>query len=148
MLMYKRIYVLVVLVLIAGTVLAGCTENHGKKVDAKKENTALVNANSGDTQIDYTSDWQDFKERANSRIKANQDRIEIFKAQLRTADFKYKLKYEAKVGILEQRNFALTKKLNEYKFKGKSHREAFIRNFNNDADVIEKRLKRILAKKN
>jgi hypothetical protein len=146
--MRKSIHVLVALMLIAVVVLVSCNENHGKKVEAAEENVAKANKELISARADYTSEWQQFKDEANLRIRANQDRIEKFKAELKTANGKYKVKYEKEVGVLEQKNIELGKRIDAFKYDGKNSWEDFKRNFTHDADDLGKTLKSILPEKN
>jgi hypothetical protein len=146
--MKKRIYIVAALILIAIVVMASCNKNHEKKVDAAEENVAKANKELISARVDYTNEWQQFKDEANSRIKANQDRIEKFKADLKTADGKAKLKYEKEVGILEQKNIELGKRLDAFKYDSKNNWEDFKRNFSHDADELGKTLKSVLPGKN
>jgi hypothetical protein len=146
--MNKRIYVLLGLLFAAGLTIVGCSESHEKKVDAAQDNAVKANKELIDAQVDFTNEWQQFKDAAHVQVKANQDRIEKFKAEMKTADGKYKVKYEKQVGILEQKNIELGKRVDAFKYNGKSSWDEFKRDFNHDADDLGKTLKSLLPGKN
>lgn len=145
--MNRRIYALTVLVLIAVIALIGCNRTHEKKVEAAEENADKANKELMSARADYSSEWQQFKDEANLRIKANQDRIERYKADLKTADGKAKLKYEKEVGVLEQKNIELGKRIDTFKYDSKNNWEEFKRDFSRDADELGKTLKSLLPDK-
>jgi len=140
-------YILTVIMLIAGSVLTGCDTNREKKVQDAKENVQQANQDLKDAQAEYDKEWQQFKSDAEFRIRTNENRIDEFKVEIKTASRKFKAKYEKEVLVLEQKNIELKKKILEYKYEGKDKWEEFKRGFNHDLDVVGKTLQDLFTKK-
>jgi outer membrane murein-binding lipoprotein Lpp len=140
-------FILMAIVFIAGSVVAGCNVNREKKVEDAKENVKEADRNLINAQDQYEKDWQQFKNEAESKIAANEKSIDEFKAEMKTASNKFKTKYEKEVMVLEQKNIELKKKISEYKYEGKDKWEEFKKGFNRDVDIVGNALKDIFAKK-
>jgi len=145
--MKNRFYFQIGLMLVAILILFGCSENHEKKIEAAKEKADQANKELTAAQTDYADEWQQFKTEAHAQMLANQKKIEQFKDEMKTESGKFKVKYESQVGILEQKNIELNKRITEYKYQSKSNWEEFKRGFNHDSDELVKTLKGILAEK-
>jgi predicted nucleic acid-binding Zn-ribbon protein len=145
--MKNKYFILTFIVLIAGSVLTGCNSNREKRVEDAKENVKQANQDLKDAQTDSISDWQQFKNDAEIKISANEQRIAEFKVKIKTTSKEFKAKYDREITVLEQKNVELKKKINEYKYEGKDKWEEFKQGFNHDMDVVEKALKDIFAKK-
>jgi hypothetical protein len=140
-------FILTVIVLIAGSLSTGYNINRGKTAADAKENVKQAYQDLKDTQTDTISDWQQFKIDAKVKIDANEKRIDEFKANMKTANKKFKAKYKNEVVVLEQKNVELKKKISEYKYEGKDKWEEFKQGFNHDMDVVGNELKDLFTKK-
>jgi len=134
--MKNKYFILAVFLLIAGSLLTGCNNNRDKTAEDAAESIEQAKQDLKNTEAQYEKEWQQFKSDAESRISANEKRINELQKKLITASENFKAKFENKILTLEQKNIGLKKKLNEYKYEGKDKWETFKREFNNDVDSI------------
>ena len=139
-------FILAVIVLIAGSLLAGCNNNREQKAD-NAETVKQADQDLKDAQAQYEKEWRQFKNEAETKISANEKKINEFKKEIETTSAKFKAKYENKVLTLEQKNIELKKKLNDYKYDGKDKWEEFKRGFNQDMDIVGKALDNLFETK-
>ena len=100
-----------------------------------------------DVQSENDKEWRQFKTDAELKIKANENRIDEFKAETNKADNKLKNKYEQEVAVLEQKNIELKRKLSEFEYEEKDKWKEFKQGFNHDVDVVGKALNDLFVKK-
>ncbi len=141
--MKTKYFFLAVIILIAGAVFTGCENNK----DNAKDNVEKANQDMIDAQIQFEKEWQQFKNDAELIINDNQNKINDFKAAMKTTSTKFKAKYENEVLTLEQKNIELKKKLNEYKYERKENWENFKIEFNRDMEIVSTAVKDIFANK-
>lgn len=140
--MKNKYFILAGLLLIAGLSFTGCNNQKNAKDNVEQANQDMINA-----QVQFEKDWQQFKSDAELRINDNQQKIDDFKAAMKTTSTKFKAKYENEVLTLEQKNIELKKKLNDFKYERKENWEEFKTGFNNDMDVVGNAIKDLFAKK-
>jgi hypothetical protein len=119
---------------IAGIIFAGCEKTPEQKVE-------VANQELKEAKADYRAEWQKYKADSEEQIKANEDRIDAFKAKMKKADRKIKTKYYTAVGELERKNRNLKRKLEEYKDEGESKWQEFKTNFSHDMEGIGNTMK-------
>jgi len=141
--MKKKYFIFAVILLITGSAFIGCNNDR----DKDKENVEKANQDMIDAQVQFEKEWQQFKSDAESRIDANQQKIDDFKVGMKTTSTKFKAKYENEVLTLEQKNIELKKKLNEFKYERKENWEEFKKAFTSDMDVVGNALNDIFTKK-
>jgi exonuclease VII large subunit len=129
--MKNKIFTFAVIGCMAGIFIAGC----GK---TPKQNVEMANQELTDAKANYLAEWEKFKTESEEQIKANEDRIDAFKAKMGEAVTKTKAKYNQEVVVLEQKNSDLKKQLEEYKVEGESNWQEFKTNFSHDMDAIGK----------
>jgi len=100
-----------------------------------------------DVQSENDKEWRQFKTDAELKIKANENRIDEFKAETNKADNKLKNKYEQEVAVLEQKNIELKRKLSEYNYEGKDKWQQFKIELNDDIEVVGNSIKDLFARK-
>lgn len=130
------------ILLIAGLTFTGCNNKENAKDNVEQANQDMI-----DAQVQFEKDWQQFKSDAESRINANQQKIDDFKTAMKTTSSKFKAKYENEVLTLEQKNIELKKKLNDFKYERKENWEEFKSSFNNDMDVLGNALNDLFSNK-
>lgn len=145
--MKKKYFIFAIIGFLAGAVLTSCNIDREKKVEEAKENAQQANKELRDAQADYEKEWQQFKSDAEFRIRTNDNRIEEFKEELKTANGKFKAKYEKEVVSLALKNIELKTKIREYKYEGKDKWEEFKKSFNHDMDVVGETLHDVFSKK-
>lgn len=84
----------------------------------------------------YLAKWQRFKRGSEQTIKANEYRIVAFRVKMDEAGPRFKARYANKVGLLEQKNLALKKKLEAYPDEGQDRWEEFRTNFNGEIEGV------------
>ncbi len=141
--MKKKYFIFAVILLITGSAFIGCNNDR----DKDKENVEKANQDMIDAQVQFEKEWQQFKSDAESKIDANQQKIDDFKIAMKTTSAKFKAKYENEVLTLEQKNIELKKKLNDFKFERKENWEEFKKAFISDMDVVGNALNDIFTKK-
>ena len=126
-------FVLTVFLLFAGLVFTGCENNQeNAKEDVKQANQAMI-----EEQTQFEKEWKQFKNDAELKIEANQEKINDFNTAMKATSENFKDKYENQVLTLEQNNIELQKKLNDYKYEGKDNWEKFKLKFNDDIKSVE-----------
>jgi tRNA uridine 5-carbamoylmethylation protein Kti12 len=140
--MKNKCFIAAVSLLIAGLIFTGCDNRDNAKDDVEKANQDMI-----DAQIQFEKEWQQFKSDAELKINNNQQKIDDFKAAMKTTSAKFKAKYENEVLTLEQKNIELKKKLNEFKYERKENWEDFKKAFHRDMDSVSSALNDIFSKK-
>ena len=135
------------IVLITGLLLTGISFAQATKVEAAKEKVKAAKLELKDAQGESDKEYRQFKADADLKIAANEKSIAEFKVKIKTADEKFKIKYDKKVAALEQRNIELKKKISEYKYEGRDQWVIFKRGFNHDLKVVGKAIKNLFSKK-
>jgi hypothetical protein len=132
--MKNKIFTFAVIGCMAGIFFAGCEKAPEQKVER-------ANQELKDAKADYRAEWQKYKTDSEEQIKANEDRIDAFKAKMEKADRKTKAKYNKAVAELEQKNRDLKRRLEEYKDEGESKWQEFKTNFSHDMDGVGNTMK-------
>ena len=143
-----KYFILSAIVLIGGSLLTGLTIAQETKVDAAKEKVKQANQELDNARTENDKEWRQFKNDADLKISANEKSIAEFKEKIKTADEKFRVKYNKKVATLEQRNIELKKKLSEFKYEGKDQWVIFKRGFNHDLSVVGKAIKNLFSSNN
>ena len=135
--------------ILAGTLLMACSLFTGcNNRENTKDNVEQANQDMIDAQVQFEKEWGQFKSDAELKINTSQQKIDDFKAAMKTTSTKFKAKYENEVLTLEQKNIELKKKLNDFKYERKENWEEFKTAFNNDMDTVVNELNDIFSKKN
>ena len=142
-----KYFILIVISLLAGLVLTSCKINQENKVTDAKQNVKQAQQDLKDVQSENDKEWRQFKKDAELKIKANEDRIDEFKAETKKAGNKLENKYEQEVVVLEQKNIELKRKLSEYKYEGKDKWQQFKLELNDDIEVVGNSIKDLFARK-
>ena len=145
--MKTKYFILTAIVLINGLLLTGINFAQETKVETAKEKVKQAKLELNDAQTQSDKEWHQFKANAELKIDNNEKSIAEFKVKIKTADEKFKIKYDKKVDSLEQRNSELKKKISEYKYEGKDQWVIFKRGFNHDLKVVGKAIKDLFSKK-
>ncbi|MCX6175528.1 MAG: hypothetical protein NTZ27_12315 [Ignavibacteriales bacterium] len=145
--MKTKYSILTAIVLINGLLFTGINFAQATKVEAAKEKVKNAKLELKDAQAESDKEYRQFKAYAELKINDNEKSIAKFKVKIKTADEKFKIKYDKKVDSLEQRNIELKKKISEYKYEGKDQWVIFKRGFNHDLKVVGKAIKNLFAKK-
>lgn len=145
--MKTKYFILMTIVLITGLLLTGISFAQATKVEAAKEKAKAAKLELKDAQGESDKEYRQFKADADLKIAANEKSIAEFKVKIKTADEKFKIKYDKKVAALEQRNIELKKKISEYKYEGRDQWVIFKRGFNHDLKVVGKAIKNLFSKK-
>jgi len=144
----KKYYLVITgIVVITISILTGCNKYQGKKLEDAKENVKMAGQDLKDVQAENETEWHQFKNNAELKINDNEKRIDEYNAEIKTTGEKIKVKYEKEVGLLELKNKALKKKMNDYKYESKKWDE-FRQRFNHDLDALSNELTNIFAKNN
>jgi hypothetical protein len=146
--MRNKYFILILIGIIAGFLFFGCDINREKKVEDAEENVRAANQELKDAQVEYDKEWRQFRSDAELKINANEKSIDTLKTEMKTADKKFRAKYEKEVAALGQKNIELKKKIIDYKYEGKNKWGEFKKGFNQDLDIVAKAIKDIFAKKN
>ena len=146
--MKTKYFILPTIFLISGLLSTGTNLAQETKVDAAKEKVKQANQELNNAQAENDKEWRQFKNDADLKISANEKSIAEFKEKIKTADEKFRVKYNKKVATLEQRNIELKKKLNEFKYEGKDQWVIFKRGFNHDLSVVGKAIKNLFSSNN
>ncbi|MEJ2615930.1 MAG: hypothetical protein P8Z35_13305 [Ignavibacteriaceae bacterium] len=144
--MKNKHFILVIIWLIAGAMLAGCSNNRDKSKD-DKENVKQAAQDLKDEQAQFDKEWQQFKNEAELKISDNEKRINDFKAEIQKTSTKFKSKYANRVLTLEQKNIELKKMINNYTYTGKDNWKEFKQAFSNNIDSVGNALNDLFAKK-
>ena len=145
--MKLKYFILIIISLLVGFVLTSCKINQENKVTDAKENVKQAQQDLKNVQSENDKEWRQFKKDAELKIKANEDRIDEFKAETKKAGNKLKNKYEQEVAVLEQKNIELKRKLSEYNYEGKDKWQQFKIELNDDIEVVGNSIKDLFARK-
>ncbi|MCX6168438.1 MAG: hypothetical protein NTX65_03795 [Ignavibacteriales bacterium] len=137
-----KYFILTAIVLLTGVNFAQAT-----KVETAKEKVKVAKQELKDAQAESDKEYRLFKTDADLKIAANEKSIEEFKEKIKTADEKFKIKYEKKVTVLEEKNIKLKKKISEFKYEGRDQWVIFKRGFNRDLKAVGKGIKDLFSKK-
>ncbi len=146
--MKTKYSILTAIVLINGLLFTGINFAQATKVETAKEKVKNAKLELKDAQAESDKEYRQFKAYAELKISDNEKSIAEFKVKIKTADEKFKIKYEKKIDTLEQRNIELKKKISEYKYEGGDQWVIFKRGFNRDLKSVGKAIKNLFAKKN
>jgi len=112
------------------------SEKARKDIAEAKEDLRLA-------KIDSVEDYQKFRSDAEAKISQNQLRIKELKEQKMSDNEDVKEKYQKKVFVLEEKNNALKKKIEESDKTKSSTWSSFKKEFNHDMEQLGKAFKDI-----
>ncbi len=135
-------YVLLTII-VAAFLMSGCKDDRQNAAD----NLEKANQDLNEAQLQFENEWQQFKNDAKMKINDNQNNIIAFKSAIKSSGNKFKAARENEVLLLEQKNIALRKKLNEYTYKMKDDWEDFKTNFNSEMDNFSNAAKELFERK-
>lgn len=136
-------FILIGFVLLTGLALTGCNNNKENEVEDAVKKIQQADQDLKETQAEYEKEWQIFKTDAELKINAIKNKIEDYKAAMKTMDTVFKSKLENELLTLEQKNIGLQKKLNEYQYAGEDNWKEFKNGFNDGVDSLQYALKDI-----
>jgi len=145
--MKNKYFILAAVVLISGFLLTGINFAQATKVETAKEKVKAAKIELKDAQAESDKEYRQFKADVDLKIAANEKSIAEFKVKIKTANEKYKIKYEKKIVVLEERNTELKKRISDYKYEGKDQWVIFKRGFNRDLKAVGKGIKDLFSKK-
>ena len=143
--MKNKYFILMSILLIAGSILTGCDNNRRDKEDVKQD-VQKANQALADAQAQFDNEWKQFKSDTELKISNNEKRIKEFKVEMKKTSAKFKDKYANKVLTLEQKNIELKKMINNYQYKGNDNWEKFKQDFNSNLDSVGNSLNDIFTK--
>ena len=147
--MKKAISILAISIFIAGTVSVGC-QSTDKKADVTEENNQEVQKDAMNAEYDAAvqeqkaanaGEWQDFKDKTNAAIEANEIRIAELKVKMKHTEKSIDATYSKNIEILEQRNKDLKVRMDNFKNDAKSDWESFKRELDHDVNELDQALK-------
>ena len=155
----------IVIGLFAGSLVSSCERSEQQKMEDRLEdnnnNGRLDRATDNvDDEYDRTfkndkpvvkdaewdNEWREFKEDADDRISRNDRDIADWKRKMKNENADVRAKYDRKIEDLEEENWRMRKRVDEYKYdekEGKNGWEKFKREFNHDMDRLGESLKNI-----
>lgn len=145
--MKTKYSILTAIVLINGLLFTGINFAQATKVETAKEKVKNAKLELKDAQAESDKEYRQFKAYAELKISDNEKSIAELKVKMKTADEKFKIKYDEKVVKLEQRNIELKKKISDYKYEGRDKWVIFKRGFNRDLKSVGKAIKDLFAHK-
>jgi outer membrane murein-binding lipoprotein Lpp len=131
---------LAAVIVITATLFLGCNSPQ-EKVDEVQENAEEQQQNLDQAQVDLETETANFKMESNEKITANEKVIADFKTGLKSVKDDAKATYEKQVAVLEQKNAALKKRIEEQEDEGMEKWQSFKIEFNHDMDELGKSLK-------
>lgn len=148
--MKKIIFILLITVFMAGTVLTSCQKSN-KKDEAVEENVQEVEKDGMDA-IEHDSavqeqkaanadEWQDFKDKTNATIDANETRIAELKVKMKSTGKSIDEAYSKNIEALEQKNKDLKLRIEGYKNDASSDWKSFKEELSHDVDELDQALK-------
>ncbi len=134
---------LIITSLIAGTIFFGSCDSPEGKVENAKNELETAEENLAKAQEEYLADIEYYKQDMVQRIENNNQEIEKLKLKISIEDENRELNdaYRKKIGILEERNSELRKKIDTYQAENKDKWENFKREFNRDINELGESLK-------
>jgi len=140
--MKNRITTIAIASIIAGTILTSCQSSE-KKVENAKEN--VVEAKQDLNQIVKDSIIQ-FRTESAIKIAEHEKSIADFRMRIAKDKKANRVKYEAKLAELEQKNTDLKKRLDDYKEESQEQWNSFKVGFNKDMDAFGEAFKNLGSK--
>lgn len=143
--MKKLIFTLSATLLLAGAVLTSCN-TAAEKVDNAEDKSIKADEDFNTVKEEYLADVENFKKETNLKIEANKQMIAEFNVKIEYAKKDAKAYYVEQIAILEQKNIAMKKKLDEYEVTGKDNWETFKTEFNKDMNDLGEAFKNFTVK--
>lgn len=126
---------LAAIILMTGVVLVGSQKTSARNIQSAGESMGEAKP---DSQATYSHEWQEFKSTSEQKIQDNEKRIAAFREKMEKSGTRMGAKYNKESAKLEKANRGMKRKLEGYKYDGKTAWEKFKRGFNNDMDKIGK----------
>jgi len=152
--MKKLISPMVAIAFVAITAAASYAQNVDKKSEKARENILEGKKDVIDAKLDLkaaqkdsVADYQKFKKESEKKIQNNEKSIAALKAKVSKTNSKEKAGYEKKLGVLEQKNATLKKRLEDYNTKGQTKWTTFKLKFDSDIEELGKELKNFFVSK-
>ena len=140
--MKKAIYILAITTFLVGSLVAGC-QSSTKKEDAAHESVKEAQEDLTKARTELTKqkaasavEWQDFKNKTNETIYANETRIAHSKLNMKSTGKSADIIYKKNIEALEQKNKDLKNRMNAYKNDTNSDWNSFKREFNHDMEEL------------
>lgn len=128
--MKKIIFILSVIIIIAGTISTSYSQEPDKKSEKAREKLKAA-------QKDSINDvFKILKKESEIRFESNEESIAALKVKISNEKRRIKAKDEKKLAIIEQKNIDLKKKLDDFVVEGKDKWMAFKTGFNYDMDEL------------
>lgn len=96
-----------------------------------------------EAKLDSIADMEKFKKESNEKIATNKEKIAKLKTKSRKETAEEKEKYNKKINDLEDKNFALKSKIDNYNEPDKSKWASFKAEFGHDLDGLGQAIKNI-----
>lgn len=147
--MKKSIFIIAITAFMTGTIIVSCQSSTKKEIEAQ-ENVQEAQADLTEAQnevavqeqkVASAAEWQDFKDKTNATIDANETRIAQFKVNMKSTKKSVDALYLKNIEELEQKNKNLKDRMNTYKNDANSDWNSFKREFNHDMDELGNALK-------
>jgi type II secretory pathway pseudopilin PulG len=121
MIMKNSLVVVVLAGSLAASLSPGCGKSPDQKVDDAQQTVAAATQQLQSARDDYRAEWQAFKRETEQVIEANGRKIDSLKIRIDKAGAKGKVTFTKDLGLLEQKNIELKKKLADYHDQGQSN---------------------------
>ncbi len=127
----------VVIVTLAGTLIAGCGQPANPKGDGAGENAANITQSLADARTEYRAEWETFRREAAKNIANSEKELKSLRQKMAHDGSRLNAQYDNEVTLLEQKNRELKKTLDEYNARGQSEWEVFKKRVQHDMDVVD-----------
>jgi len=143
--MKKLIFTLTTSLLLTGAIFTSCN-TAAEKVDKAEDKSIKADEDFNIAKEEYLADVENFKKETAAKIEANNQMIADFNVKIEYAKKDAKAYYQEQIAVLEQKNIAMKKKLDEYEVTGKDNWETFKTEFNKDMDDLGEAFKNFTIK--
>jgi hypothetical protein len=127
-------------------------DNNNSRIDNTKNNVedeydkTFKNEKPIVKDAEWDNEWREFKADAEDRISKNDRDIADWKRKMKNEKAEVRAKYDKKIEALEEENWRMRRRMDEYKYDDKSGMsgwEKFKREFNHDMDELGTSLKNL-----
>jgi hypothetical protein len=135
--MRNKLFILVAIAFVAGTMLAGCNSPENK-AETTQEKIRDAQQNVAEANLALAAAIEQFKIESAEALTENEESIAQFKLKIADESAENKATSEEKLAELEQKNKELKEKLANYKAEGNEQWETFKAEFIRDMDEMGK----------
>ena len=135
-----------IILTLAGTMIAGCAKPESHNAGNVSENTGNANHSLTERRTEYLAEWQTFKREAAKNIDASEKELKSLRRKMARDGSKLTAQYDKEVTLLEQRNRDLKKRLDDYNAGGQTEWEAFKTRVQHDLDEVESTMTEVSRK--